>query len=134
MVTAVYSGTFDPFHWGHLEVVKKALDHATEVAVVINPIASHKKPASYAHRRRLAEVLLATLVAQGGVRLCDNTEHIRQAFEVGYFVVGLDPLPIAQNCNNLVTVVWIFVTNFAVWETQKCNSELVFGWSGASCH
>jgi cytidyltransferase-like protein len=82
MVTAVYSGTFDPFHWGHLEVVKKALAHATKVIVVINPIASHKKPpASYAHRRRLAELLLADLVAQGRVRLCDNTDHIRQAFK-----------------------------------------------------
>ena len=54
---AVYVGTFNPFHQGHLEVCQRVLAHREvgRLVLVINPVAAHKHDdlAPFNHRREM---------------------------------------------------------------------------------
>ena len=66
---AVYVGTFDPFHRGHFETAKAALEHLAPDGVVVCVVnsraggSSHYKPAALPAAVRRDMVLLLRLLA-----------------------------------------------------------------------
>ncbi len=53
---AIYSGTFDPFHLGHYEVVKKMSVISDEVWIYPNNNSTHKNPISLCHRKNMIAI------------------------------------------------------------------------------
>lgn len=102
---AVYVGSFDPFHDGHLEVAQACLNHAREVLVVLNPVCSHKD--TQAGREHRLEMIRRRLYGQGGIRLaegnlatileaCVAADHkLKLLLETAIFY-GVPPLSVAD--------------------------------------
>ena len=68
---AVYGGSFDPIHFGHLSMIERAV--ALDYTVIIVPAYRHafgKKSAPFAHRLRMCELALAACQLQAHTRLC----------------------------------------------------------------
>ena len=65
-VTAVYPGSFDPFHLGHLDIVRRALDNFPKVVVPVleNPDKTPLLPPS-----RRVELIRATFQDHPGVEV-----------------------------------------------------------------
>jgi nicotinate-nucleotide adenylyltransferase len=68
---AVYGGSFDPIHFGHLSMIERAV--AIDFTVIIVPAYRHafgKKSAPFAHRLRMCELALEACQLQAQARLC----------------------------------------------------------------
>ena len=63
MVTALYPGTFDPMHHGHLDIAKRALRMYERVLVGVYDLPSKKLLFSHEQRIHLANEALASLDA-----------------------------------------------------------------------
>lgn len=61
MTTALYPGTFDPMHNGHLDIARRALDMFEHVIVGVYDLPSKKLLFNHAERIALANQALATL-------------------------------------------------------------------------
>lgn len=75
---AVYSGTFDPPHLGHVRVVQSAIENfgLDRVYVVANVASQHKSTAGeYRHRKRMTE-----LAFEGNPNTTTNDKAIEDAF------------------------------------------------------
>lgn len=68
---AVYGGSFDPMHFGHLSMIERAIDLGYETVVV--PAYRHafgKKSAPFEHRVRMCELALQAGQLQEHARVC----------------------------------------------------------------
>ncbi|MFQ4142739.1 nicotinate (nicotinamide) nucleotide adenylyltransferase [Chlorogloeopsis sp. ULAP02] len=123
---AIFGGTFDPVHWGHLIVAETALHQGSVEQVIWVPSYNppHKKAASFQHRLAMLQAAIADHPAFA-VSLVEQTRSgtsyaINTLIDLSnlypnthwYWIVGLDAfqtLPhwycgqeVAQSCNWLI--------------------------------
>ncbi|HLO86635.1 MAG TPA: nicotinate (nicotinamide) nucleotide adenylyltransferase [Nostocaceae cyanobacterium] len=123
---AIFGGTFDPIHWGHLLIAETALAQVSLEQVIWIPSSNppHKQAALFEHR--LAMLQLATQDHPGFTISLIEREHPRTSYAINtlinlsacypnthwYWIIGLDAfqtLPrwyrsyeLAQMCNWLI--------------------------------
>jgi nicotinate-nucleotide adenylyltransferase len=76
---AVYGGSFDPMHFGHLSMIERAV--ALDYAVIVVPAYRHafgKQSAPFAHRVHMCALALQTCPFQDRVRLCTIEQTLAQ--------------------------------------------------------
>jgi len=74
---AMYGGSFDPIHMGHLSMVERAIEMGYEVLVV--PAFRHafgKQSAPFEHRVRMCELALQAPTLQHQARVCPIEESL----------------------------------------------------------
>ena len=79
---AVYGGSFDPIHFGHLSMIERAV--ALDYTVIIVPAYRHafgKKSAPFAHRLRMCELALAACQLRVHTRLCTIEQTLARGEE-----------------------------------------------------
>lgn len=91
MSKAAYFGSFDPFHNGHLDIVKKASKIFDEVYVVIGFNSNKKRKYDYNH---MAHVISGVLAANGldncHVDVCFNLAvHYCEEHGISFLIRGL---------------------------------------------
>jgi nicotinate-nucleotide adenylyltransferase len=76
---AVYGGSFDPIHFGHLSMIERAV--ALGYTVIVVPVYRHafgKQSAPFAHRVRMAALALQDCAFRDSVRLCAVEQTLAQ--------------------------------------------------------
>lgn len=79
---AMYGGSFDPIHMGHLSIVERAIEMGYEVLVV--PAFRHafgKQSAPFAHRVRMCELALQSQTLQHQARVCPIERSLAQGHD-----------------------------------------------------
>lgn len=91
MSKAAYFGSFDPFHNGHLDIVKKASKIFDEVYVVIGFNSNKKRKYDYNHMAHvISEVLAANRLDNCHVDVCFNLAvHYCEEHEISFLIRGL---------------------------------------------
>ncbi len=77
---AMYGGSFDPIHTGHLSVVERAIALGYQILVV--PAYRHafgKRSEAFEHRVRMCELALQDGCLQTGVRVCTIEQTLASA-------------------------------------------------------
>lgn len=101
---AIFGGTFDPIHWGHLLIAETALSQIALEQVVWVPAhrPPHKQVLSYEHRRTLVEcaiadnpafILDAPQISNAEPDYAINTlAYLQKAYpnQEWYWIIGLD--------------------------------------------
>jgi nicotinate-nucleotide adenylyltransferase len=76
---AVYGGSFDPMHFGHLSMLERAM--ALDYEVIIVPAYRHafgKQSAPFPHRVRMCELALQSCQFQEHTRVCTIEQTLAQ--------------------------------------------------------
>ena len=80
---AVYGGSFDPIHFGHVSLVERAIALGYEVIIV--PAFRHafgKQSAPFEHRVRMCELALLACQLQAHARVCAIERSLAQASNI----------------------------------------------------
>jgi nicotinate-nucleotide adenylyltransferase len=76
---AMYGGSFDPMHFGHLSIIERAV--ALDYVVIVVPAYRHafgKQSVPFTHRVHMCALALQTGAFQGHVRLCTIEQTLAQ--------------------------------------------------------
>ncbi|MCF6201226.1 MAG: nicotinate (nicotinamide) nucleotide adenylyltransferase [Hydrogenimonas sp.] len=104
---AIFGGSFDPVHIGHIEVMKKALEELDMDRLIVVPtyISPFKKGHAAPARKRLEWLKRATafdprievsdyeIKRDGKSFSYDTVKHFKHFFDTIYLIIGADNLP-----------------------------------------
>ena len=125
---ALFGGSFDPPHIGHLSIVEEALkvlkiDKLIVVPAFLNPFKSHSEASPFQRLKwskdffgNISKVFISDYeIRQGKSTTTSQTlTHFQQKYQVKYIIIGADNLASIQNwhdfCRLNREIIWIVAT------------------------